>query len=50
MAGFLLILLLFSLCFRVDCRWLCGWFLADTITVFFCILGLMAGVVWLVSC
>ena len=34
MAGFMLILLLFSVCFRVDCRWSCGWFHADTITVF----------------
>ena len=49
MAGFMLILLLFSLCFRIDCRWLCGRFHADTITVFF-VLGLIAGVVWLVSC
>ena len=42
MAGFMLMLLLLSVCFRVDCRWLCGWFHADTITVF-CVLGLIAG-------
>ena len=42
MAVFLLILLLFSLCFRVNCQWLCGLFHADTITVF-CVLGLIAG-------
>ena len=34
MAGFMLILLLFSVCFRVDCWWLCDWFHADTIIVF----------------
>ena len=34
MAIFMLMLLLFSVCFRVDCRVLCGWFHADTITVF----------------
>ena len=34
MAGFMLILSLFSVCFRVDCRGLCGWFHDDTITVF----------------
>ena len=42
MAGFMLILLLFSVCFRVDCGWLYWWFHADTITVF-CVLGLIAG-------
>ena len=42
MAGFMLILLLFSVFFRVDCRWLCGWFHADTITVF-CVVELIVG-------
>ena len=36
MAGFMLILSLFSVCFRVDCRGLCARFHADTITVFLC--------------
>ena len=37
-AGFMLILSLFSVCFRVDCRGLCARFHADTITVF-CVVG-----------
>ena len=42
MAGFMLMLLLFSMCFMVDSRGLCGSFHADTITVF-CVVGLNAG-------